>query len=213
MHKIIINIIIFLLSFNFFAFTDEKVIHKILYKNTLLSFEQNVLITIFLNQANAADVIVFFNDQEVLNINKNFINQNHDPYFLPSFSFNVNNVLYENNLKLFVKNADGNLMTYKDKIHFSKGLIIEDNDIELQANKFFFIKAGPLLRNIIYSYEIENNNILAVLEELTFDENFFYKIKSINSGATRIIIYRKEDTPHDNNRKIIPFKIINVKIR
>jgi len=213
MRIIIRIIIIFLLSLNFIIFCDEKVIHKILYKNTLLSFDQNVLLTIFLNQSTVSDVFVFFNDKEVVYINKNFNNMNNDPFFLPSFSFNVNNVQNENNLKLFVKNSDGNLMMYKDKIYFSKGLIVEDNDIELQINKFFFIKAGPLINNIIYSAEIENNTILTILEELSFDDNIFYKIKSINNGSTRIIIYKRENIPADKNKTIIPIKIINVKIR
>ncbi|MBN2546251.1 MAG: hypothetical protein JXB50_10675 [Spirochaetes bacterium] len=191
---------------------EQKVIHKILYKNTLLSFDQNVIITVFLNHIKASDVIVFFNDQEVLNINKNLNNLNNDPYFFPSFSFNVNNVLYENNLKLFVKNSDGNLMSYKDKIYFTKGLIVEDNDIELQTNKFFFIKAGPS-DNIIYEIEIENNKITALMEELSVNGNIYYKIKSINTGATRIIIYKAENLSENKNEIKIPFKIINVKIR
>jgi len=205
-------LIIFLVFSVYCAVSEDDIVQKIVYKNVIISYEQQILITIFFNEQTITDVIVFLNETEIANVKKFFSNTNSEPFFLPSINFYVNKVQQENNLKVFIKYGSGNSRIYKDKLFFNKGLIADYENIEIHANKIFFVKAGVIDPNGIYNLYIEDKEILSLLEEINFDNVQYYRVKTLKIGSSRVIIY-KIDTMTDNKFSTgVPSKMITVNV-
>ena len=202
------NIIFFiLLATSFKVFSNDYIINKILYKKIILSYNQEVLINVFLNPMKIKDVIVYFNDMEIYDIKKNFNPVNNDNYFLPSFSFFTSNLQDISLLRIFIVLSEGMVLNSEATLFFKKGTIVDDKYFTVSKNIIFFIKAGIYSDNEEYNIEIENQNIIGFLEE-TIDQNIlYYKLKSINYGIANINIYIKDDF---DDKKLIKTVNINV---
>ena len=192
-------------------FSQDVVINKILYNKTLISYQQEVLINVFLNPMKAIDVIVMVNDQQIYDITKNFSNT-EDEAFLPSFSFIVDNLKQENDLKVFVTLSQGITVVGQAKLHFKKALVLDNNNASLSNNKIFFLKAGPMDGEMIpYKIEIENNFVVELIDTQKYENILYYKLKSIASGESNISIFLPHSTYE--NGFVSPYKQLHVTIQ
>jgi len=212
MHKKIIVFLFLSLSLNIFPYPKDPVVNKILFKKTIIDFDQSVLINVFLNQMNAKDVIVFFNDRELQNINKNLKPyMKDDKNFLPSFSFEVKNVKNENQLKIFVVLSQGITVSSEKKIHFEKGDVIDKDFFQVNKDKVFFIKVGNFIEEgTFYNLEIENSNIIKKLGEEIRKNTVYFKLKSLKGGSVKLNIFKYDDSLKKQNSS--PIKSIRINV-
>lgn len=202
--------IIFLLflSSSFIIFPDDFVINKILYKKIIVSYNQEVLINVFLNPMEATDVIVYFNDIEIEDIKKNFNPYSIDNNFLPSFSFYTNNLQDISLLRIFVVLSKGMVVNSESTLFFKKGVIVDDQFFNVGKDVFFFVEAGTYSDKEEYNITIENPDILIILEKVIDQNIIYFKLKSMNFGTTNISIYKKSDNFKDK----ILLKTININV-
>jgi len=190
----------------------DTIINKVLYKKTVLSYNQKILINVFLNPMNIRDVIVIFNNKEIENINKNFNSMVvGDNNFLPSFSFEADNLLKTSILEVFVILTDDVTLNTELTLYFKKGIIVEDNLFQVSKDVVFFIKTGDLSNNgISYLLEMDEQGILQIIEKVVQDNILYYKIKSIRTGSTKVNIYKFDE--YYKSKYDQPVKSINVNV-
>lgn len=212
MHKKIIIPLFCLLIFNFYAYSKDPVVNKILFKKTIIDYDQPVLINVFLNPMNAKDVIVFFNDKELQNINKNLKPyMKDDKNFLPSFSFEVKNIKKLNLLKIFVVLSQGITVSSEKKLLFEKGDVINKEYFQINKDKIFFIKVGNFYdEGTFYNLEIDNSNIIKKLGEEIRENTVYFKLKSLRSGSVKLNIFKYDESLKEQNSS--PIKSIKINV-
>jgi len=202
-----------ILFLNIFINAKDPVINKILFKKTLIDYDQPVLINVYLNPMNAKDVIIFFNNEEIVNVNKNLKSyMSDDKNFLPSFSFEVKKVKSTNYLKIFVVLSHGITVTSETKLSFEKGDVMEDNNFQIEKDKVFFIKVGNFYEDgIFYNIEIDNSNIVRKLGEEIRENIVYFKLKSLKAGAVKLQIFKYDESLQ--TQKDYPVRSIRINVR
>lgn len=194
MRKIFILVILIFLI-NCFIVADE-VINKIVYKKILIDFDQYTLINVYLNQMDAIDVIVVFNNDELVDVNKNLKPLvKDDNSFYPSFSFEVSNVKRENSLQIFVVLSQGITLNAETSLYFEKGIVVDSNNYQVKKDKYFYVKAGDCTNEeIFYNIQIEDDSVVEKVEEVIKNNILFYKLKCLKTGNTKIEIFKYDQS-------------------
>ena len=213
MIKKLIIFLFFTYIFISLAGASDVLVNKILYKKTLINYNQPVLINIYLNPMNVKDVIIFFNNTEITDINKNL-----KPYikeetnFLPSFNFEVKNVKNINFLQIFVVLSQGITVSSEAKLYFEKGIVIDNDNFQITKNKIFFIKVGDFYKDgILYNIDIDNTSIIKKIDEVISENILYYQLKSLNTGNTKLNIFKYDESLEKQEN--LPIKIIRITVK
>jgi hypothetical protein len=209
-----ISILVFLIFICFKIYPlKDPVINKIVAEKILIDFDQTVLINVFLNPMNAIDVVVFFNDEEIKTVNNNLKPLlTDDKEFLPSFSFEVNKVKESNSLKVFVVLSQGITVNSETRIFFEKGDIIDKNELEIEKDRIFFIKAGKFLRQgTFYDLEIDNPSNVKKIDEIVKEDTLYFQLKSLKSGTAKLLIKRYDEEVPDQKGEDVKTIKLNIK--
>jgi|WetSurMetagenome_2_1015567.scaffolds.fasta_scaffold421134_1 hypothetical protein len=210
MLKVYFLVILYLLS-NFYIFSDD-IINRIVYKKTVIDFNDPVLVNVYLSQMQADDVIVIFNNDELSSVNKNLKPYvKDDNNFTPSFSFEVANIKKDNSLQVFVVLSQGITVNSEATLSFEKGQIFDNNNFQIKKDKIFFIRAGEYISDeVFYNIEIDNGLVIEKVEEITKNNVLYYKLRSKKEGTSKVEIYKYDEALEKQNT--LPLKSLRVTV-
>jgi len=210
MLKVYFLVILYLLS-NFYIFSDD-IINRIVYKKTVIDFNDPVLVNVYLSQMQADDVIVIFNNDELSSVNKNLKPYvKDDNNFTPSFSFEVANIKKDNSLQVFVVLSQGITVNSEATLSFEKGQIFDNNNFQIKKDKIFFIRAGEYISDeVFYNIEIDNGLVIEKVEEITKNNVLYYKLRSKKEGTSKVEIYKYYEALEKQNT--LPLKSLRVTV-
>ena len=192
-----------------------NIVNKILYKKVLIKYSQQSIINVFLNPIKypVKDIFIYFNNKEVTHINKNLSpHVNDQGNFLPSLSFEVQDVKDENILEIFIVLKNDMTLSFDGLIYFEKGVVVEDDIFITRPNQVFFIRAGSAVEDgIYYTLKVDNNDILGLLDEVIFNNELYYRLKAKRSGKTKVKLFKYDESLE--NQSDYPFRILNITSR
>ena len=207
-----VRILILFCLFSNFILSSDEVISRIVYKKTVIDFNDSILVNVYLSRMNAEDVIVIFNNDELTSINKNLKPYvKDDNNFTPSFSFEVSNVKEDNSLQVFVVLSQGITVNSETTLSFEQGQIFDNNNFQIKKNKYFFIRAGEFINDeVFYNLEIDNESVVEKIDELTKNSVLYYKLMSKKEGTSKVDIYKYDESLE--KQSTVPFKSIRVTV-